>query len=344
MIRAVRRRTGTRLRAAMTLTVTRRNLEHIPDVVEWCLRNRDVFSLVSFQPGARVGRTREAGSGVEVSDLWSRIEEALAPYGAGSLGMSGSDWGSPLHFGHPACTRVQTLLVVERSQEERPRLTTAHRPAARAPRRHGWESGPPRGGNGDGGCGTRVLPVFRAGKPEDRRILTEYFERGFGGLNFRDDTLLERACRAVGGILQDPAWLAGAGRRWATRRLRERGTGPFRLLVDLLMSKVRVGAFTLTSHHFMSRDEIDTPMGRERLNACAFKVPVGSRMISMCEVNLAGWREAIYSGRVEAGEGNGSLLRSELRAAGEDQPVPGRARPGARPSGDLSPGGSNGTV
>ncbi len=52
----------------------------------------------------------------------------------------------------------------------------------------------------------------------------------------------------------------------------------------------------------MSRDEIDTPLGRERLNACVFRVPVGSRMIPMCEVNVAGWREAVYSGSVEAGE------------------------------------------
>ena len=49
------------------------------------------------------------------------------------------------------------------------------------------------------------------------------------------------------------------------------------------MSKVRIGVFTLTSHNFMSRDEIDTSLGRERLNACAFRVPVGSRMIPMCE-------------------------------------------------------------
>ena len=270
MIREVRRRTGTRLRAAMTLTVTQRNLDQIPDVVEWCLSNRDVFGLISFQPRAQVGRTREAGSGVEVSDLWSRIERALAPYGAGSLGASGSDWGSPVQFGHPACTRMHTLLVVERIPEE---------------------SG-----------GARVLPLFRTGKPEDREIVKAYFERGFGGLNFRDDTLLERACRTVGGILQDPAWLAGPGRRWATIRLREWGTGPCRLLADLLVSKVRIDTFTLTSHHFMNRDEIDTPVGKERLNACAFRVPVGSRMIPMCEVNLAGWREAVYSGRVEAGE------------------------------------------
>ena len=313
MIRDVRRRTGKRLRAAMTLTVTRRNLDQIPDVIEWCLRNRDVFGLVSFQPRAQVGRTREAGSGVEASDLWSRIEKALAPYGAGSLGAFGSDWGSPVQFGHPACTRMQPLLVVERIPGEKTHSERAHSPAAQGLRRNGWESGLPQGGKREGACGTRVLPLFRAGQPEDREILKEYFERGFGGLNFRDDTLLERACRTVGGVLRDPVWLAGPARRWATGRLHEGGTGPCRLLADLLMSKVRIGAFTLTSHHFMSRDEIETPVGRERLNACAFRVPVGSRMISMCEVNLVGWREAVYSGSVEAGE------------AGEERRVPSRS-------------------
>jgi hypothetical protein len=269
LIREVRRQTGTRLRAAMTLTVTPRNLDQIPDVVEWCLRHRDLFGLVSFQPRAQVGRTREAGAGVAAADLWGRIEQALTPYGNGVLGMSGSDAESPVQFGHPACTRMQTLLVVERTGRDTPGRETSR---------------------------VRVLPMFRGGRSEDREILGDYFDRGFGGLNFRDDTPLERACRTVGGILQDPVWLAGRARRWVTGRLRECGTGPLRLVADLAMSRVRVGAFTLASHHFMSRDEIDTPVGRERLSACAFRVPVGGRMISMCEVNAGDWRETVYAG------------------------------------------------
>ena len=45
LIRAVRRRTRRPLRAAHTVTVTRDNLAGIPSVIEWCLRNRDVFGI-----------------------------------------------------------------------------------------------------------------------------------------------------------------------------------------------------------------------------------------------------------------------------------------------------------
>ena len=212
MIREVRRRTGKRLRAAMTLTVTRKNLDQMPEVVKWCLSNRDVFGLVLFQPRAQVGRAREAGPGVEASDLWSRIEGALAPYGAESVGASGSDWGSPVQFGHPACTRMQTLLVVERIPKERTRRERAHKPTAQGLRRNGWEGGLPQGGNNDGGCGARVLPIFRPGNTEDREMLREYFERGFGGLN-SETTRFWRELAGRWGVSCriQPGWLARVG-------------------------------------------------------------------------------------------------------------------------------------
>jgi hypothetical protein len=311
MIRNVRRKTGKRLRAAMTLTVTRSNLEQIPGVVDWCLRNRDVFGLVSFQPRAQVGRTRDNGSGVGASALWSRIEMALAPYGAGSLGSPGSKWESPLQFGHPACTRMQTMLVVEKIPMK----------GAGALKNQDVEFGDEwsdEARNRFSKAGIRmetdtakVMPLFREGNSHDREIIKEFFERGLGGLNFRDDSPLERVCRTLGGILLDPVWLAGSGLSWVTRRLKEAGTGPFRLAANLLLSRARIGAFTLTSHHFMSRDELETPLGRERLNACAFKVPVGSGMMPMCEMNASGTRAAIYAGSshpVEAGGRRGLPL------------------------------------
>jgi hypothetical protein len=45
----------------------------------------------------------------------------------------------------------------------------------------------------------------------------------------------------------------------------------------------------------MSHDEIRTDTGRDRLAACAFKLPVDGRMVSMCEVNATGVREAFYA-------------------------------------------------
>jgi MoaA/NifB/PqqE/SkfB family radical SAM enzyme len=62
LVRSARRRTRLPLRAATTLTITRDNLDDVPHVVEWCLRNRDTFGMVSFQPVAQVGR--DAGSAI----------------------------------------------------------------------------------------------------------------------------------------------------------------------------------------------------------------------------------------------------------------------------------------
>ncbi|HEV2846483.1 MAG TPA: radical SAM protein, partial [Thermoanaerobaculia bacterium] len=70
MVKEARRKTGRTLRAAMTLTVTRNNLSQIPDVVSWLVRNRDAFSLGSFQPRAQVGRTRKSQRGVTAEELW----------------------------------------------------------------------------------------------------------------------------------------------------------------------------------------------------------------------------------------------------------------------------------
>ncbi|HWM89490.1 MAG TPA: radical SAM protein [Thermoanaerobaculia bacterium] len=112
MVREARRRTGRKLRAAMTVTVTRQNLSQIPGVVRWLIRNRDAFSLVGFQPLAQVGRTRKGLEGVSADELWEEIGKATADFG---LTIQGAE---PMHFGHPECTRFVPLLVMERQGED----------------------------------------------------------------------------------------------------------------------------------------------------------------------------------------------------------------------------------
>ena len=258
MIRRVRSSTGRPLRAATTLTITRENLDAVPGIVDWCLRNRDAFGLISFQPVARVGRTREELESVGSDDLWERIARGLAPYG---FRMNGRP---PFLFGHPACTRLEALTV--------------------------YQYGPGK---------PRVLQILRDGRPEDEEIVRQYFARGLGGVNFRDDSGFERACRILGIFLANPAWLMGPARRWFSSRIAALGTGIPGLLLDIIRRRVRMDGFTVTSHHFMSRDEIDTPKGRERLAACVFRVPIDGRMVAMCEVNAAGGRETVYA-RAEA--------------------------------------------
>jgi len=115
LVREARKRTGRRLRAAMTLTVTRQNLSQIGDVVRWLLENRDAFSLVSFQPLAQVGRTRKGLEGVTADELWTEVGKGTAAYG---LDLRGT---GPLHSGHTECTRFVPLLCLQKPGEA-PRL------------------------------------------------------------------------------------------------------------------------------------------------------------------------------------------------------------------------------
>jgi hypothetical protein len=105
MIRTARRRAGRRLEAASTVTVTRRNLEGVPGIVRWFLRNADAFKMVSFQPLAAVGRTDPALDGVGADELWEHIAA-----GAGDPDIRrGEGW-----LGHPACSRFVQGLVAGR--------------------------------------------------------------------------------------------------------------------------------------------------------------------------------------------------------------------------------------
>ncbi len=105
LIRSARRRTGRRLEAASTVTVTRRNLPEVPGIVRWLLRNADAFKMVSFQPVAAVGRTDRTLDGVDPDELWARIAE-----GVDNPELSRGEG----YLGHPACSRFVQGLAVRR--------------------------------------------------------------------------------------------------------------------------------------------------------------------------------------------------------------------------------------
>ena len=102
-IRRVRRWTGRRVDAAHTITVTRDNIDEVPDLVRWSVDNHDAFRMVSFQPVAGVGRTRDSGGeDLSLTAVWSRICEGVGrPLNRDAL-----------HFGHRACNIVCPLFVV----------------------------------------------------------------------------------------------------------------------------------------------------------------------------------------------------------------------------------------
>jgi MoaA/NifB/PqqE/SkfB family radical SAM enzyme len=105
LIRSARARTGRRLEAASTVTVTQHNLDGVPGIVRWFLANADAFKMVSFQPLAVVGRTDRSLTAVAADELWQRIAE-----GAGDdMIRRGEGW-----LGHPACSRFVQGLAIRR--------------------------------------------------------------------------------------------------------------------------------------------------------------------------------------------------------------------------------------
>lgn len=102
LVRATRRRTGLRVEAASTVTVSRANLDEVPAIVRWFLANADAFKMVSFQPVAAVGRTASTLVGVTVEELWAQIAKGCAdPDIARGIG----------YFGDPDCSRFVQGLV-----------------------------------------------------------------------------------------------------------------------------------------------------------------------------------------------------------------------------------------
>ena len=105
LIRAARARTGLRLEAASTVTVTRQNLAGVAGLVRWFLAHADAFKMVSFQPLAEVGRTEQSLRGVSPDELWDQIAQ-----GSGDAAIRRGE-GS---LGHPACSRFVQGLAVRR--------------------------------------------------------------------------------------------------------------------------------------------------------------------------------------------------------------------------------------
>lgn len=256
MIRAAQRTTGRPLRAATTMTVTRDNLAGVPDVVRWVARHADAFRLISFQPIAQVGRTEDGlGGGVDVEALWDAVAEGLGVAGGAPRMAELGVW-----FGHRACNRMVNGVVVARP---------------------------------DGATAFHALRD--AANPVDVRIVDGFLAR-FGGISFRLDDAWTRLARLAGVVRAAPRFVLGNLLPYAAHWLRRVGDGgAARGAWRLATGRATATPLVLVSHHFMSRDELDTPLGRERLAHCVFHVPVDGELVSMCEVNALGVRERYYA-------------------------------------------------
>jgi hypothetical protein len=109
--------------------------------------------------------------------------------------------------------------------------------------------------------------------------------------------MARRLWRALGLALAAPHFVLGRLPPFVVRWRRRLDTvHPARLVWQWLWGRARVDYLNIVSHHFMSRTELLTPRGRERVDLCVFKVPIGDERVSMCAVNTLGVRDRYYEG------------------------------------------------
>jgi hypothetical protein len=236
--------------------------------MDWLLHNAGVFKMISFQPVAPVGRT-EAGLGgqIPVDALWQRIAEGL--YGRGA--DAGPLLDAAGAFGHPDCSRFVQGAVVRQP-----------------------------------GAPPAFHPLFRFSDGGDEGFMRRAMAR-FGGLTCRLDDRRTAALRLLGVVARDPWLVLISGPRQLGRWLKRfDAQHPYRLLVRLLRGRARIDYLNIVSHHFMGAAELATPAGRERAALCVFQVPIGERLVSMCEVNALGIRDRFYENSLSReGKGRG---------------------------------------
>ena len=159
-------------------------------------------------------------------------------------------------FGHHACNRIALFAA----------LTTTHAPI--------------------------LLQAVEPDHPEDRRLIDRFLE-DFSGVVFNGCSTARVVRRIIGVVLRKPVWLPRLGWYGLKRLWRERRhLGP--ALWSLCCGRLRVRLFALATHSFMDRELLATAEGQQRLAACVFKVPLNGEMVSMCQMNATGLRDASY--------------------------------------------------
>jgi hypothetical protein len=120
LAQTIRRKTGAPLEFAHNCTVTRRNLDHVPEIIHWFLADAartQIWRMLSFQPEADTGRTIFSEKPITPADVWEKIREGT---------------GVPLRrdatiFGHPDCNSWASLLVARPSGHYAPLVPDSSR-------------------------------------------------------------------------------------------------------------------------------------------------------------------------------------------------------------------------
>ena len=130
----------------------------------------------------------------------------------------------------------------------------------------------------------RIVEVVRSAKRWDRRVM----RTGLGEFSEALDLnapLAVAAARFAWALVRRP-WRLSELLAYALYRAWSERAVAGALLRGVLGGGVSVRPLLLVVHKFMNAAELDTDCGRERLQACVFRVPFKGAMISMCEMNV----------------------------------------------------------
>jgi len=141
-----------------------------------------------------------------------------------------------------------------------------------------------------------------------------FFRRiNLGGLAGYTSNAMPRAeanARLLGRLLRHPRLWLEIPLFVVARALGEWRLG-LRALGALLRGRLpRIHPLAVVVHHFMDADALDTAEGRERLDACVFRVPVGGDMVPMCAFKFAHGGPSIERPPARLGEHNEEILQS----------------------------------
>jgi len=161
---------------------------------------------------------------------------------------------TPLQFGHRKCNNLVPLLLVNIGEE------------------------------------TIILEGVRAGNSSDERMLSRAIDTIGSqinwGLSWRKNLLPFSST-----LLKNPLFLLQT-LNYTVYRIWSERSKITQISQAVLQSKKApsLHPFLFIIHNFMSPGDLLTKEGKERLDACIFKVPVDGKLISMCEMNAAGIR------------------------------------------------------
>lgn len=164
---------------------------------------------------------------------------------------------TPLHFGHPECNRTVPLLIV-------------------------------RCGNA-----THSFESARKNNQYDKDLLEQSIQVFGNRIRWAESASLN-FLRGFGLLLRRPKFLLSLIPYVFYRAFSETPT-LLRIAADSIRFRTlpRANIFLYVVHRFMDGEELSTPLGKERLDSCVFKVPVDGEFISMCELNATELRQKI---------------------------------------------------